>query len=90
MIQRSITLMRQLERETARLAGSVAALVYYDGQMPESCEAATHGERIELIHATEDTVRSLASGTEPAMPKGATYWRLFDNGGGVVMQGDGK
>jgi hypothetical protein len=90
MMQLCTSLKRRLERETLRHAGSLAALVFYRGTLPLRCELVADGERLERLPAGEATVRDLAQGNAPLMPKDATYWRLIDNNGNVVMQGDGN
>lgn len=91
MIQRSLSLEHRLTREIVRHAGSQACLVFYRGTMPADCDEAAHGERVaSLTPMSETSLRSLADGTEPPMADGASYWRLLDNGGLVVMQGDGS
>lgn len=87
MMQRSTSLERLFERETVRLAGSLARLHFYKGVMPLRCELQADGERVEGIQATEAMVRDLAQGNAPLMARGADYWRLLDNNGNVVMQG---
>lgn len=90
MIQRAKSLKQRLERETVRHAGSLAVLSFYKGQMPLRCELVADGERLERMPASEAQVRDLVQGNTPAMPAAATYWRLLDNNGNVVMQGDGS
>ena len=85
----SASLQRRLAMETVRAAGSMAVLIYYDGPMPERCEEAAKGERVGIHPANEGLVRGLSGGVEPKLLEGAAYWRLLDNGGLVVMQGDG-
>lgn len=89
MIQRSVSLKRRLEHEIVRHAGSLARLVHYKGEMPPRCELQAEGERVESMPAAEAQVRDLAQGNEPRLVEEATYWRLMDNNGNVVMQGDG-
>lgn len=90
MITRSTGLQRRLAREMVRHAGSLAILMFYDGTMPATCDASADGERVTSQTPLAETfLRRLADGLEPALPQGATYWRLLDNGGLVVMQGDG-
>lgn len=89
MIQRSESLERALARETCRFAGSLATLVFYQGEVPADCNAVALGERVKGPAASEFLVRSIARGTEPGMPPGATYWRLYDANGNVVCQGTG-
>lgn len=88
MIQQSIALMRRIEYETCRCAGSLARLLYYAGTMPIGCELRAESERVQSIDAPEPLVRDLAKGKEPHCPEGITYWRLLDNNGNCVMQGD--
>jgi hypothetical protein len=91
MIQRSISLEHRLTREIVRHAGSLATLLYYQGTMPPSCDDTADGERVASLTPLEEAaLRSLAEGHEPPLPDGANYWRLIDNGGLVVMQGDGS
>lgn len=89
MIQRSVSLKRRLEHETLRHAGSLARLIFYKGTMPLRCELQAEGERVESVVADEARVRDLAQGNDPVRPEGSSYWRLMDNNGNVVMQGDG-
>lgn len=91
MIQRSRSFDRRIARELVRQAGSQALLAYYDGTMPASCDEAAGGERVAaLTPLDEQFLRNLAEGVEPPLADGAKYWRLLDNGGLVVMQGDGS
>lgn len=89
MMQRSTSLERRIESEIVRHAGSLARLHFYKGTMPQRCELQADGERIEGVPVGEAVVRDLAKGNAPLMPSGATYWRLMDNMGNVVLQGDG-
>jgi hypothetical protein len=89
MIDRSVSLQRRLEREALRCAGSLARLVFYAGTMPSTCEFRADGDRIEAWDAPDFRVREIYQGIEPELPPGATYWRLLDNNGNVVMQGNG-
>ena len=88
MIQRSVSLTRRLEHEIVRHAGTLARVIHYKGEMPPRCELQAEGERIESIAASEAQIRDLAQGNEPELIAPATYWRLMDNNGNVVMQGD--
>jgi hypothetical protein len=90
MIQRSVSLKRRLELEALRHAGSLARLISYRGPMPPRCELQAEGERMESSSAAEEVIRGMLQGEEPKLAEGATYWRLMDNNGNVVMQGDGK
>jgi hypothetical protein len=90
MIQRSVSLERRLLSETVRHAGSLAVLRFYHGTMPPCCEFAADGEWVETGKVSEATIRAMATGSAPTLPDGADYWRLMDNGGNVVMQGNGQ
>jgi hypothetical protein len=90
MIQRSVSLKRRLELEALRHTGSLARLIHYHGPMPQRCEFQAEGERVLSTDADEQTIRGMLQGEEPKLAKGAEYWRLMDNNGNVVMQGDGK
>lgn len=91
MIQRSLSLERRMEREALRYAGSLTRIIFYKGNMPLRCELQADGERIaSLGPAPEEVIRGMLHGKEPPLPEGATYWRLMDGNGNVVMQGDGK
>ena len=90
MIQRSISLKRRLELEALRLAGSLARVIYYHGEMPLRPELQAEGERVLSTDAPEEVIRAMLQGEEPKLAEGSTYWRLMDNNGNVVMQGNGK
>lgn len=90
MIERSESLERALTRETVRFSGSLARFVFYKGEKPQDCNGVAQGERVGGLEASEFLLRRLSRGTEPAMPKEADYWRLYDAGGNVVMQGTGR
>jgi hypothetical protein len=87
-ILRSLSLQRRLEAETVRHAGSLAKLVFYKGEKPLACEISADGERVASLDAGEHIVRDLFRGNEPNVVPEANYWRLLDNNGNVVMQGD--
>jgi hypothetical protein len=90
MIMRSVSLDRRIARELVRHAGSLSQVVYYNGTLPASCDDSANGERVgDLSPVPEEMIRRLVDGAEPGLLAGATYWRLLDNGGLVVMQGDG-
>jgi hypothetical protein len=90
MMVLSLSLERRLLRETLRHVGSEARLMQYSGRMPRTCEDAATGEKIGSLRMDEEVVRKTFDGHEPDLAEGAGYWRLLDNGGLVVMQGDGK
>ena len=87
MIERSTSFQRALEREALRYAGSLAVVAYYAGSRPHSCEAQATGERLSHTKATEQQIRQLVQGNDLELPPGASYWRVIDNSGNVVMQG---
>ena len=89
MIHLSVSLERRLLRETQRHAGSWATMIFYKGTMPLRCELMADGERILSRSAPDWTIAELVSNKEPELPPEATYWRLVDNNGNCVMQGDG-
>lgn len=89
MIVKSLSLKRALVRETLRRVGSLGQFVYYRGDMPQACEDPAAGEHIDTGKISEAEIRMVADGVEPMTPPGR-YWRLIDNDGNVVMQGDGK
>lgn len=90
MIVRSLSLTRRMIRETERHAGSMARLVFYDGVMPSSTDGVADGQKVHVQDMPADFVANMTYAQEPHMPDGATYWRLLDNGGNVVAQGDAK
>lgn len=87
MIERSVSFQRALEREALRYAGSLAVVAFYSGSRPHSCEAQATGERLAHQRVSEEQIRGLVRGQDLELPPGATYWRVLDNGGNVVMQG---
>lgn len=88
MITRSVSLQRRLVHEMERHAGSLASLVFYDGAIPATCDDAADGVKIRAEPLPEAFMQHIAYGEEPALPHGARYWRVYDNGGICVMQGD--
>ena len=89
MMVLSLSLERRLQREMLRHVGSEARLMHYTGKMPRTCEDQATGEKLSSVPMSEPVVRSTFDGREPKLADGAGYWRLLDNGGLVVMQGDG-
>lgn len=87
MIERSVSLQRALAREAIRYAGSLALVLFYGGERPADCNGVAQGERLMRRPVTEDMMRSLIQGDDLELPAGATYWRLYDNGGHCLMQG---
>lgn len=88
MITMSISLQRRLVAEMERHAGSLASLVFYDGVLPATCDAPADGVKIKADPLPEGFMSHVRYGEEPALPTGAKYWRVYDNGGICVMQGD--
>jgi len=90
MITRSLSLLRRLTNEMERHAGSLARLAYFDGVMPANCDGVSDGTRVSVQDLPRGFMLDILYNTEPELPSGATYWRVFDNNGAVVLQGDGK
>lgn len=90
MILPSLSLRRRLVREMERHTGSLGSLAFYNGVMPGSCDAAADGSKVAAEPLREGFFTGITYGEEPALPEGASYWRVYDNAGAVVMQGDGK
>ena len=88
MIVRSLSLQRRMQTEMERHAGSMASLVFYDGSMPTTCDAAADGVKIRAEPLPEQFMLHVLYGEEPGLPTGAKYWRVYDNGGICIMQGD--
>jgi hypothetical protein len=86
-VERSVSLQRALEREAVRFCGSLAVVWFYDGARPSDCNGVADGQRVMQRKTDETMVRRLVSGGELEMPPGATYWRMTDANGNVVMQG---
>ena len=90
MITLSVSLQRRLIAEMERHAGSLAALVFYDGVMPATCDEHADGAKIKAQPLPAEFMTHIRYGEEPGLPTGAKYWRVYDNGGIVVMQGDNQ
>lgn len=90
MIVRSLSLQHRLVREMERHAGSLARLVFYDGVMPASCDGSADGAKVKVQDVPAGFWTQIFYNEEPGLPEGSTYWRVYDNGGLVVIQGDGK
>lgn len=88
MITLSVSLQRRLVAEMERHAGSLASLVFYDGVMPATCDGAADGVKISAAPLPQEFMTHVRYGEEPGLPTGAKYWRVYDNGGICVMQGD--
>jgi hypothetical protein len=80
----------RIMRELRRAVGSEGRLAFFAGKMPLFPDDQAEGERIETREVMDADLDRLCLGHEPEMPKAAGYWRLLDNGGLVLMQGDAK
>jgi hypothetical protein len=90
MITLSTSFHNRIMRELRRAVGSEGRLAFFDGKMPLFPDDSAEGERVESREVTDADLDRLCLGHEPEMPKAAGYWRLLDNGGLVLMQGDAK
>lgn len=88
MIFTSLRMMRRLIREIERDCGSRAELHYFDGMMPSSTDARAEGNKIAIMRPPDNFVADVIYGDEPELVRGAKYWRLLNNDGNVVLQGD--
>lgn len=86
----STSMANRVASLVVRTAGSEAVITFYNGNMPDVLQHKGDGEKVGSRPADEIALQHLAYGHEPQLPDGATYWRLTDNGGLVLMQGDGK
>jgi hypothetical protein len=90
VIQLAPTFRRAIIREMTRRAGSLGKLQFWDGAMPENCDYPADGERVLNLDLGPGFMEAIAEGTEPKLPSDATYWRVLDATGAVLMQGDGR
>jgi hypothetical protein len=90
VITLATTYHARMMRELRRAAGSEGQLVFHAGKMPLFPDDSAESERLESREVTDADLDRICRGHEPEMPKEANYWRLVDNGGLVLMQGDGK
>lgn len=93
MIQYSEHCHRQMARLMARMIGSDPSVRFYAGEMPprpdDPLNADTEAIFVDDLDAEEtERLNAAPLSREPAQPKGATFWRLMDIGGNVVMQGN--
>jgi hypothetical protein len=88
MITPSISLMRCLVREAERRVGSASLIAYYDGEMPGTAEAQATGNKVATTPLPMNFVLEAFVGAEPVPILNARYWRLYDNNGMVMLQGD--
>lgn len=91
MILRSPSLVRRLDRETERHVGSLAQLVFYAGTMPATLDESADGEKIATLQPLpQGLLISLRENREPELITSSNYWRVYDNNGLCVFQGDGQ
>jgi hypothetical protein len=88
MIMHSLSLQRRLVREMERHAGSLASLAFFDGVMPATCDAQANGARVMAESLPEGFFNRIFYGDEPVLPERATYWRVMNNDGECMLQGD--
>lgn len=88
MITRSVALQQRLVHEMMAHAGSLSALIYYDGVMPSTCSEVANGVRVGAMGLPEDFFRAILYGQEPSLPEGCTYWRVVSDDGETMLQGD--
>lgn len=81
-IRFSASLTRRLNAEINRAIGSNASMVFYDGAVPATLEASATGNKVKSGDITGEAVTFTHN-----LPEGATYWRILDAGGLVVVQG---
>lgn len=90
MITYSAQVLHAVTLAVKRLAGSHAVVQFFKGPMPATCDDAATGERMGHMDMPEAFISEARDEIEPGMPLGATYWRLLDANGHVLMQGDGR
>lgn len=91
MILRSASLVRRLDRETERHVGSLAQLAFYSGTMPATLDDSANGEKIATLQPLPQGILiGLRENREPELITGSSYWRIYDNNGFCVFQGDAK
>jgi hypothetical protein len=83
----SKTLQGRILFVVERAIGSNGVLAFYSGEPPETADDEPTGEKLGTRALTPAELGALRNGTQPEMMQGASYWRLLDNGGLVVMQG---
>jgi hypothetical protein len=80
----------RLLRELRRAVGNDGRLAFFAGKMPLWPDDPAEGERVASREASERDLELIISNREPDLVEGSTFWRLLDNGGLVLMQGDGR
>ena len=91
MILLSRTVTREMDRVLDRMIGAHPTIEFYDGEVPASLEDHPVGAKLDLHELKDEEIKRLnrcPPGPEPPQPSGATFWRLYDAGGRIVMQGD--
>lgn len=89
MINYSAQVLHAVTLAVKRLAGSHAVLQFYKGPMPATCDDRAQGERVGTQEMPDDFIERARDEGEPALPRGADYWRLIDGNNNVLMQGNG-
>lgn len=86
----SRSLKNRLARELRRAIGSHGVLVFYSGPPPATADEPANGEKIGSREVVEADLLKLDSGEPLDVPAQAAwgYWRILDNGGLCVLQGD--
>jgi hypothetical protein len=88
MITLAPTFHNRVLRELRRAVGSLGRFEFRGGVRPLFSDDPATGEIIGHREPTDSELEGLVDGIEPDLPEGAGYWRLVDNGGVVLMQGD--
>lgn len=90
MITLAATFHHRIMRELRRSLGADGQIVFYSGAMPVWPDDPAIGEKVSAREPTDEDLQRIIDANEPDLPEGAQYWRLLDNGGLVLMQGDGQ
>ena len=90
MITLAATFHSRLMRELRRALGADGRLVFYKGPMPLWPDDPALNDKVAEREPTDEDLQRIIDANEPDLPEGARYWRLLDNGGLVLMQGDGQ
>jgi hypothetical protein len=85
----SASLRSRLTFVVERAIGSNGVLAFYNGPAPATADDEATGEKLGTRALTPAELGDLRNGRHPELMPGATYWRLLDNGGLVVLQGGG-
>jgi hypothetical protein len=90
MITLAPTFHNRMLRELRRAVGGLGRFEFHAGPRPLWPDDPAEGEIIGHREPTDSELEGLVDGHEPDLPEGAGYWRLVDNGGLVLMQGDSE